>query len=37
VKFANLTPTPEQCGSAIEVGERIVRSTMPIPSGGQKA
>lgn len=29
VKFANLTPTPDQCVTAIEAGERIVRSTMP--------
>jgi hypothetical protein len=29
VKFANLTPSPEQCGTAIDAGERIVRSTMP--------
>lgn len=29
VKFANLTPTPEQCENALEVGERIVRATSP--------
>lgn len=30
VKFANLTPTSEQCATAIEIGELIVRKTMPI-------
>jgi len=30
VKFANLTPTPEQCVTAIEAGEKIVRRTMPV-------
>jgi hypothetical protein len=30
VKFANLTPTPEQCVTAIEAGEKIVRATMPV-------
>jgi hypothetical protein len=30
VKFANLTPTPEQCATAITEGEKIVRSTMPV-------
>jgi hypothetical protein len=30
VKFANLTPTPEQCTTAIEAGEKIVRATMPV-------
>ena len=29
VKFANLTPSPDQCASALTSGERIVRSTMP--------
>jgi hypothetical protein len=29
VKFANLTPTPEQCKTSIERGEQIVRTTMP--------
>ncbi len=29
VKFANLTPTPEQCATSITTGEAIVRSTMP--------
>lgn len=29
VKFANLTPTPEQCARALETGELIVRGTMP--------
>ncbi len=35
VKFANLTPTPEQCATAITSGESIVRTTMPI-SGGRR-
>jgi hypothetical protein len=30
VKFANLTPTPEQCATSIEKGEEIVRLTMPV-------
>ena len=34
VKFANLTPTPEQCASSIMTGELIVRGTMPLSSGG---
>ena len=29
VKFANLTPSPEQCAIAIASGEQIVRGTMP--------
>jgi hypothetical protein len=29
VKFANLTPTPEQCATSITTGEAIVRGTMP--------
>jgi hypothetical protein len=29
VKFANLTPSPDQCTTAIEAGEKIVRATMP--------
>lgn len=29
VKFANLTPTPEQCATSIVTGEEIVRLTMP--------
>jgi hypothetical protein len=29
VKFANLTPTPEQCSTSITTGEAIVRATMP--------
>lgn len=33
VKFANLTPTPEQCATSIEIGERIVRKTMPVATG----
>jgi hypothetical protein len=37
VKFANLTPTPDQCGAAIEVGERIVRRTMPVSSTSASA
>jgi hypothetical protein len=35
VKFANLTPSPEQCEVAIDAGERIVRTTMPMSSGGR--
>jgi hypothetical protein len=34
VKFANLTPTPEQCAASIMTGEQIVRGTMPFSSGG---
>lgn len=34
VKFANLTPTPEQCATSITMGEAIVRSTMPTSMGG---
>jgi hypothetical protein len=30
VKFANLTPTEEQCAAALAAGERIVRATMPV-------
>ena len=30
VKFANLTPTLDQCARSIEIGESIVRETMPI-------
>jgi len=33
VKFANLTPTPEQCSTSITAGEAIVRSTMPTSTG----
>lgn len=33
VKFANLTPTPEQCATAITTGEGIVRGTMPATFG----
>lgn len=29
VKFANLTPSPEQCATSITNGEAIVRGTMP--------
>lgn len=29
VKFAKVVPSPEQCTTAIESGERIVRATMP--------
>lgn len=36
VKFANLTPTPEQCATSIDVGERIVRKTMPVASQAPK-
>jgi len=34
VKFANLKPSPEQCGTALTVGEHIVRSTMPFSAPG---
>jgi hypothetical protein len=29
VKFARLTPTTEQCNTAIDLGEKLVRMTMP--------
>jgi hypothetical protein len=29
VKFANMTPTDEECTKALDAGERIVRATMP--------
>ena len=31
VKFANVTPTPGECSRALDMGERIVRATMPNP------
>ncbi|MBX3216165.1 MAG: hypothetical protein KF850_29270 [Labilithrix sp.] len=34
VKFANLTPTPEQCAKSIATGESIVRGTMPATLAG---
>ena len=34
VKFANLTPSPEQCAKSITTGEAIVRGTMPTSMGG---
>lgn len=34
VKFANLKPSPDQCGTALTVGEHIVRSTMPFSAPG---
>lgn len=34
VKFANLKPSPDQCGTALTVGEHIVRSTMPFSVPG---
>ncbi len=34
VKFANLTPSPEQCAMSITSGEAIVRGTMPFSQGG---
>jgi hypothetical protein len=37
VKFANLTPTPEQCATAITTAEAIVRGTMPTSRGGVAA
>lgn len=33
VKFANLTPSPEQCATSITTGEAIVRYTMPSSIG----
>jgi hypothetical protein len=30
VKFANLTPTPDQCATSLVSGEKIVRATMPV-------
>lgn len=33
VKFANLTPTSEQCATSITTGEAIVRGTMPASMG----
>jgi hypothetical protein len=33
VKFANLTPTPEQCARSLANGETIVRGTMPASFG----
>jgi hypothetical protein len=33
VKFANLTPTPEQCEKSLTTGEAIVRETMPMAFG----
>jgi hypothetical protein len=35
VKFANLTPTPEQCATSITTGEAIVRGTMPMSLGSE--
>jgi hypothetical protein len=32
VKFANLTPSVDDCLRALEVSERIVRDTMPAPT-----
>ena len=29
VKFANVTPTEEDCRKALDAGERIVRVSMP--------
>jgi hypothetical protein len=34
VKFANLTPSPDQCAAALTSGEHIVRSTMPYSTPG---
>jgi hypothetical protein len=34
VKFANLTPSPDQCASALTSGEHIVRGTMPFSAPG---
>jgi hypothetical protein len=33
VKFANLTPSPDQCATSITTGEAIVRGTMPTSRG----
>ena len=35
VKFANLTPSPELCSTALASGEQIVRGTMPFASPGK--
>ena len=37
VKFANLTPSPEQCAKSIATGEAIVRATMPTSGGSSVA
>ncbi|MCL2723881.1 MAG: hypothetical protein FWD69_05530 [Polyangiaceae bacterium] len=37
VKFANLTPTPEQCAFALTSGEHIVRATAPSVAPGPPA
>lgn len=37
VKFANLTPSPDQCATAIAAGELIVRKTMPFATPGSAA
>jgi hypothetical protein len=34
VKFANLTPSPDQCATSITTGEAIVRGTMPMSTAG---
>lgn len=31
VKFARLTPSPEDCARILDLGEHIVRTTLPIP------
>lgn len=35
VKFANLTPTQQQCATSIATGEAIVRGTMPTSTGAR--
>ena len=35
VKFANVTPTPSECARALDLGERIVRATMPARLGDE--
>ncbi|MDB4936228.1 MAG: hypothetical protein JWP87_3200 [Labilithrix sp.] len=36
VKFANLKPSPDQCATALTLGEHIVRSTMPFSLPGAR-
>ena len=35
MKFANLTPTQQQCATSIATGEAIVRGTMPTSTGAR--
>jgi hypothetical protein len=32
VKFADMTPTPEECESTLRAAEKVVRATMPLPT-----